>query len=107
MKAGSAGSDRAARGPAPNGIIEGWADLRGLPGIVLRHRSVEVRPGTARGIAMSDAAIRSEAAAIAWIGPGIRTGSRLAPVGRPVEAGIAAGLAEPFTPESFDERVRP
>lgn len=56
---------------------------------------------------MSGLPIASGAVAITCMGTGIRIGSRPAPVLRPSEDGMAAALAEPFTPERFDERVRP
>lgn len=56
---------------------------------------------------MSGLPLPSGAAAISCMGTGIRIGSRPAPVLRPSEDGMAAALAEPFTPERFDERVRP
>ncbi len=110
MKAPSGGSDWTARGPAPNDVIEGRADLRGSLRIVPRHRPTEVRlrqrlarPGPAPRISMSGAPLPSGAAPIPCTGTGIR----IAPVLRPTEDGIAAAWAEPFTPERFDERVRP
>lgn len=114
MKARSGGSDWTARDPAPNVVLEGWTDLRGSPQVVPRHRSTEARirprlarPGPARRISMSGLPIASGAVAITCMGTGIRIGSGPAPVLRLSEDGMAAALAEPFTPERFDERVRP
>lgn len=90
------------------------ADLRRSPRIVPLHRSVEVwlgehlaRPGTIQNISMSGVAIGLDADAVPFIGSRIRIGSRFATVVRMVDGGIAAEFAEPFTPDNFDERVRP
>lgn len=90
------------------------AELRSAPRIVPLHREVEVRlgegivlAGRILNISMSGAAITLDGVSMPFVGARVRIGARYAVVVRLLDDGIGVQFDAPFTPENFDERVRP